>query len=108
MTAFYSPHIFVCTNKRPDDHPRGSCGGKNSEALRQYLREKLKAAGLTEARANVAGCLDQCENGPALVIYPEGIWYRAADTQSIDKIVDEHLIGGRIVSELQLTERFKK
>lgn len=106
--SFYSPHIFVCTNKRPDDNPRGSCGAKNSEALRQYLRERLKAAGLHEARANVAGCLDQCENGPVLVIYPEGIWYRASDMQAIDRIVDEHLVQGRIVESLQLTEKVKK
>jgi (2Fe-2S) ferredoxin len=106
--SFYSPHIFACNNKRPDDHPRGSCGAKGSEGLRQYLRDKLKAAGLNEARANAAGCMDQCENGPALVVYPEGIWYRAATTQDIDRIVDEHLVGGNIVSDLRLTERVKK
>ena len=108
MTSFYSPHIFACTNTRPADHPRGSCGGAGAEALRQYMREKLKEAGLTEARANVAGCLDQCENGPALVIYPEGVWYRAADKESIDRIIKEHLVGGKIVTDLQLTERIKR
>lgn len=117
--SLYAPHIFCCTNKRPDDHPRGSCGAKNAEALRQYLREKLKSAGVEEARAsmrsgsetvarvNASGCLDQCENGPVLVIYPEGIWYRADSTDAIDKIVEQHLIGGTIVSELQLTQRAK-
>ncbi|MDB5478011.1 MAG: fdx4 2, partial [Alphaproteobacteria bacterium] len=75
----------MCTNRRPDDHPRGSCGARNAEALRQYLREKLKSAGLNDARANMAGCMDQCENGPVLVIYPQGIWYRAATTQDIDR-----------------------
>ena len=105
--TLYSPHIFSCTNRRPDDHPRGSCGAKNGEGLRQYLRDKLKSAGLENARANVAGCMDQCENGPVLVIYPEGIWYRAASTEDIDRIVNEHLLGGVIVSELQLTQRVK-
>lgn len=105
--TLYDPHIFVCTNKRPDDHPRGSCGGKNSEALRQYLREKMQQSGVENARANVAGCLDQCENGPVLVIYPEGIWYRAATTADIDRIVQEHLVGGNVVTDLQLTQRVK-
>lgn len=106
--TFYSPHIFSCTNKRPDDHPRGCCGTKGGEALRQYWREKLKAAGLDNARANASGCLDQCENGPVVVIYPEGIWYRAATTQDIDRIIAEHLVGGKVVADLQLIERVKK
>lgn len=106
--SFYDPHIFACTNTRPADHPRGSCGGRNAEALRQYMREKLKSAGLNNARANMSGCLDQCENGPVLVIYPEGIWYRAATTADIDRIVEEHLVGGVIVSDLQITEKIKK
>lgn len=105
--SLYSPHIFCCTNRRPDDHPRGSCGAKNAEALRQYLRDKLKDAGFDNARANVAGCLDQCENGPVLVIYPEGIWYRAASTEDIDRIVEQHLRNGQIVTDLQLTQRVK-
>lgn len=106
--SFYTPHIFACTNTRPADHPRGSCGGQGAEALRQYMREKLKASGLPDARANMAGCLDQCENGPVLVVYPEGIWYRAATKQDIDRIVDEHLVAGKIVTDLQLTEKIKR
>jgi (2Fe-2S) ferredoxin len=110
--SFYNPHIFACTNRRPDDHPRGSCGARNAEALRQYMREKLKSAGvdndrLKDARANMAGCMDQCENGPVLVVYPEGIWYRAETNADIDRIVDEHLVGGNIVTDLQLTERLR-
>lgn len=105
--TLYNPHIFCCTNRRPDDHPRGSCGARNAEALRQYLRDKLKEHGLSDARANSAGCLDQCENGPVLVVYPEAIWYRAATTQDIDRIISEHLLGGNIVTDLQLTKRVK-
>jgi (2Fe-2S) ferredoxin len=107
-TDFYTPHIFSCTNTRPEGHPRGSCGGSGGEALRQYMREKLKTAGLSDARANMAGCMDQCENGPALVIYPEGIWYSAKTTADIDRIVDEHLVGGKIVSDLQLMKKIKR
>jgi (2Fe-2S) ferredoxin len=105
--TFYDPHIFMCTNRRPDDHPRGSCGARDAEALRQYLREKLKSAGVTNGRANMAGCMDQCENGPVLVVYPEGTWYTAKTREDIDRIVDEHLVGGNIVTGLQLTERLR-
>lgn len=108
MTQFYSPHIFACTNTRPADHPRGSCGGNGAEALRQYMREKLKEAGLTDARANMAGCMDQCEKGPVIVVYPEGIWYSVPDKQAVDRIIAEHLVGGNIVTDLQLTEKIKR
>lgn len=107
MSCLYDPHLFMCTNRRPDDHPRGSCGARNSEALRQYLREKMKDTGIENARANVAGCMDQCENGPVLVVYPEGVWYRAATTADIDRIVEQHLRDGHIVTDLQLTQRVK-
>ena len=105
--SFYDPHIFMCTNRRPDDHPRGSCGARDAEMLRQYLRDKLKTSNVANARANMAGCMDQCENGPVLVIYPEGIWYRASTKQEIDRIVEEHLVGGKIVTDLQVTERIR-
>lgn len=105
--TLYDPHIFMCTNRRPDDHPRGSCGARDGEALRQYLREKLKSANVENARANMAGCMDQCENGPVLVIYPEGIWYRASSKTDIDRIVEQHLVSGKIVTELHIVQRVK-
>lgn len=106
--SFYNPHVFCCTNRRPDDHPRGSCAARGGEELRQYLKEKMKQAGVPHARANNAGCLDQCENGPVLVVYPEGIWYRAATRADIDRIIAEHFLGGKIVTDLQLTQPVQK
>ena len=110
--SFYNPHIFACTNRRPDDHPRSSCGARNAEALRQYMRDRFKTLGIEEerlktARANMAGCMDQCENGPVFVVYPEGIWYSLKTNQDIDRVIQEHLIDGNIVTELQLTERIR-
>ena len=72
------------------------------------MREKVKTAGLSDARVNMAGCMDQCENGPVLVVYPEGIWYSAKTTADIDRIVDGHLVGGKIISDLQLTAKIKR
>jgi len=55
-----------------------------------------------KVRINTAGCLNRCEKGPVLVIYPEATWYTYVDQADIDEIVDEHLINGRIVKRLQI------
>src|SRR6185369_9579153 len=75
---FYSEHVFVCTNRRPAGHPRGCCAEKGAEELRDYFKAKARAVGLSNVRVNMAGCLDRCELGPTVVIYPEGIWYSVA------------------------------
>jgi len=100
---FFQAHIFVCCNRRPDGHRRGSCAERGSEALRDYMKVRVKELGLPAMRVNLAGCLDQCELGPVLVVYPEGVWYRATTRADIDAIVEEHLAGGRIVSRLVVT-----
>ena len=73
---FYKTHVFFCTNERPDGHPRGCCKARGSIKLRNYMKAKAKALGLDRIRINSSGCLDRCELGPTLVVYPEGIWYR--------------------------------
>ena len=73
---FYKGHVFCCTNVRPKDHPRGSCGRCNSAQLRDYMKEKAKHIGIEGIRINASGCLDRCDLGPTMVIYPDGTWYR--------------------------------
>src|SRR3546814_14163651 len=70
---FYAAHVFVCTNERPPGHPRGCCKDKDAEKLRNYMKVRTKELGLGGVRINTAGCLDRCELGPPMVIYPEGI-----------------------------------
>lgn len=95
--AFYEAHVFVCTNERPAGHPRGCCKAKGSERLRDYMKARAKELGLKNIRINTAGCLDRCEIGPTLVIYPEGVWYQPTTTAEIDEILTAHLRdGGRI------------
>ena len=53
-------------------------------------------------RINQAGCLDRCELGPVLVIYPEETWYTYVDESDIDEIVEEHLVHGRVVERLKV------
>lgn len=99
----YDAHIFVCTNARPDDHPRGSCAGRGAEALLNHLKRKINGLGLApRVRAQKAGCHERCELGPVLVIYPEGTWYHAKTVEDIDEIVQEHLQNGRPVARLKL------
>ena len=102
---FYDAHIFVCTNRRPDGHRRGSCAARGSEALRDYMKARAKELQIPNMRVNMAGCLERCEFGPALVIYPEGVWYRPVTPADIDEILETHVQGGGRVARLMLTEK---
>jgi (2Fe-2S) ferredoxin len=96
-------HVFVCENRRPDSDPRGSCGARGAEAVRQALKGELDRRGLkAEIRANGAGCLDACSFGPTLVVYPEGVWYGHVGPEDVPEIVERHLIGGEPVERLRL------
>jgi (2Fe-2S) ferredoxin len=99
---YYDAHVFICCNLRPDGHPRGSCAAKGSERLRDYMKARAKELGLPRTRINAAGCLDRCELGPCIVIYPEGVWYRIGSTADVDAILERHLLRGERVTELLL------
>jgi (2Fe-2S) ferredoxin len=101
---FFRAHVFVCCNRRPDGHRRGSCAARGAEALRDYMKARAKELGLSGVRVNMAGCLDRCEFGPTLVVYPEGIWYRAETREDVDAILAAHLVAGGRARHLMLTE----
>ena len=101
---FFIHHIFCCTNRREPGHTRGCCAEKGAEELRDYMKTRVKQLGIPSARVNNAGCLDRCELGPCIVIYPEGIWYAPTSKSDIDEIISEHLQNGRIVERLILPE----
>lgn len=98
----YDAHLFVCCNRRPDGHPRGSCAASGSEKLRDYMKARAKELGLPRMRVNAAGCLDRCESGPCVVIYPEGIWYKVNTNSDIDRVLIEHVRDGGRVTDLML------
>ena len=104
---YFDLHLFVCCNERASGDPKGSCGAAHGEAVRLRFAEALKAHGLSgRMRANKSGCLHRCAAGPAVVIYPEGTWYRVADAErDVDEIVREHILGGRRVARLLLPDR---
>jgi (2Fe-2S) ferredoxin len=104
---FYKHHVFMCTNTRPDGHPRGSCQSRAADMggvdkMRAYTRAKAQQLGIESIRCNAAGCLDRCEFGPNMVIYPEAVWYRFESQDDIDEILETHLKNGGRVARLML------
>lgn len=99
---YYEAHVFCCTNRRPAGHPRGCCADKGSEELRDYMKNRARELGLKKVRINNAGCLDRCELGPTVVVYPEGVWYSVANKEDIDEVLQTHLVQGGRVERLML------
>ena len=102
---YYQRHVFCCVNVRPRDHPKGCCKAKGSLRLRNYMKARAKELGLDGVRINLSGCLDRCELGPTMVIYPEGVWYTYRTREDVDEIVQVHLIDGGRVERLMLSPR---
>ena len=105
--AFYQAHVFCCVNVRPKGHSRGCCSERGSLELRAYMKMRAKELGLDAARINASQCLDRCELGPTMVIYPEGVWYRCETKEDIDQVLQTHLVEGGRVSHLMLTPNEK-
>ena len=98
-------HIFICTNQRPPENPRGCCDAEGLGQLQLHFKQELAARGLKgKIRANKAGCLDQCEHGPTVVVYPEATWYGGVTAADVAEIVESHLVNGIPVARLQLQE----
>ncbi|HEX2865634.1 MAG TPA: (2Fe-2S) ferredoxin domain-containing protein [Ignavibacteriales bacterium] len=106
----YEKHIFVCENKRPEGHPRGCCFDKGSPDIREKLKKRLKELGLSHlVRANTSGCLDACEFGPSMVIYPEQVWYGGVREEDVEEIIQSHIINNIPVERLMIKDkRFHK
>jgi len=103
--GYYQRHVFFCTNDRGPDADRPSCAQCGSARLRDYAKQRVKELGLHgpgQVRVNNSGCLDRCEEGPACVVYPEGVWYTYVDEFDIDEIIESHLVGGVPVERLKI------
>lgn len=102
MPPPYERHVFVCTNRRPDGSPKGCCASKGSEDLRFQIKKAADAAGVKNVRINAAGCLDACERGITIVVYPEGVWYGGVQPDDVDELVRSHLVKGQPVERLKM------
>jgi (2Fe-2S) ferredoxin len=101
--SHFKHHVFFCCNQR--EPGANCCNNHGATDLRDYAKKQVKALGLSgpgKVRINQAGCLDRCEAGPVLVIYPEAVWYTYVDREDIDEIVHEHLQHGRVVERLKI------
>jgi (2Fe-2S) ferredoxin len=87
-------------NQREEGHPRGCCDPTGQGELQRLFKIKLAQRGLKNVRANKSGCLDQCELGPTVVVYPEAVWYGSVKPEDVDEIIDSHIIGGTPVERL--------
>jgi (2Fe-2S) ferredoxin len=98
----FERHILICTNQRPEGHPRGCCDPSGEGDLHRMFKAKLSERGIpnSRVRANKAGCLDQCEIGPTVVVYPEAVWYDHVTPADVDEIIESHIIGRKPVQRL--------
>lgn len=103
--AKFQRHLFTCVNLREGADPRGSCakacGGEVATALKKGVHERgLKRV----VRANKAYCLDQCEHGPVVVVYPEAVWYGRVTAEDVEEILERHVVGGEVVERLVIPD----
>ena len=99
----YDKHIFICTNQRASDAPRRSCGEAHGMEVVDAFKNKLKTLNLPiKLRAQKAGCLDICDFGQTVAIYPEGVFYVGVELSDVDEIINEHIINNRPVERLRL------
>lgn len=97
-------YVFVCTNDRPDDHPKGSCIGRGSAEVLGELRDLQGEKGLVHFKVVATGCLEPCLAGPTVVVYPDNVWYGGVTVADCEQIIDDHLIGEKPVEFLLLTD----
>ena len=105
----YQHHLFICTNKRADDDPKGCCASKGSDEIRSIFKEEIAKRGLKgTVRANQAGCLDTCAMGPSVVIYPEVVWYTVKTKEDVLEVIERHLLKGEVVERLLMPRSWAK
>lgn len=100
---YYEHHVFFCLNQREEG--RVCCASKGAQAAQEHAKRRIKEMNLNgqgKVRINKAGCLDRCEEGPVVVVYPQGTWYTYVDCDDIDEIIDQHIVGGKIVERLEI------
>ncbi|MEJ1354956.1 MAG: (2Fe-2S) ferredoxin domain-containing protein [Candidatus Sedimenticola sp. (ex Thyasira tokunagai)] len=95
-------HVFVCTQSRPPGHPRGSCSEKGAQDIMVAFSEQFEQKGLWgRFLLTSTGCIGACDEGPSVLVYPEGILYGKVTNEDVAAIIDEHLLDNKPVERLQ-------
>ncbi len=101
--SYFKHHVFFCCTQRGEGE---SCSNNlGATAAQTYAKDRIAQLGLKgkgNIRINKAGCLDRCDDGPVLVVYPDETWYTYVDSEDIEEIIQEHLIHGRVVERLKI------
>lgn len=101
--SHFKYHVFFCCNQR--ETGEACCNTHGASDMQTYAKERisqLKMKGEGKVRINKAGCMDRCDLGPVMVVYPEAVWYTYIDKEDVEEIIQEHLINGRIVERLKI------
>jgi (2Fe-2S) ferredoxin len=101
--SHFKYHVFFCTNQREGGEM--CCNNHGAADVRDYMKKRVKELGdkiPDRVRINTAGCLDRCDKGPVIVVYPEATWYTYVDREDVDEIIESHLIGGKPVHRLKI------
>ena len=101
--SVFKYHVFICCNQRADG--RACCEDFGASQARAYMKKRCKELGIHgpgQVRINQAGCLDRCEKGPVMVIYPEETWYTYVDKEDLDEIITRHVLHDAPVKRLMI------
>ena len=101
--SYFKHHVFFCCNQRGDGED--CCNNLGATEAQTYAKDRigqLELKGKGKIRINKAGCMDRCDDGPVIVVYPEEVWYRYVDKEDVEEIIQEHLINGRVVERLKI------
>ena len=102
---YYQKHVFICENQK--DPGKQCCQDGDATAMRVYAKQRVKELdpkGIKKIRINKAGCLGRCKLGPVIVVYPDAVWYTYNGREDVGLIIEQHLIGGRVVESLLIKE----
>lgn len=98
-------HVFVCSQNRPANHPRGSCAQKGcNDVLQAFWAEVQKRNAWDQVAVTYSGCLGPCDQGANVLVYPEGVLYGKVGKEDVAEIFDQHLVGGVPVERLRVAE----
>ena len=96
-------HVFVCTQNRPEGHPRGSCASSGcAEVMNEFMNEIQSRNLFEKIGLTNTGCMGPCMLGPSVLVYPEGVMYGRVGKGDVKTIIEEHLLGGKPVEALKV------